>query len=111
MEKLNILWTSDNLHTAHNMLFMYAINSKLQGWWNEVDIIIWGGTAKLVAENESIQEKIKMAKQAGVEIKACAACARQFGVVEELEKQGIEVKPMGKPLTDIIKNNEKMITV
>lgn len=111
MEKLNILWVNDNPSTAHTMVFMYAINSKLNGWWDEVDVIIWGSSAKLVAEDIAIQEKIKIAMQAGVNVLACISCATQFNVVEKLQDLGIEVKAMGQPLTEIIKTNEKLITI
>ncbi len=111
MEKLNILWVNDNPHTAHTMVFMYAVNAKLNHWWNEVDVIIWGASAKLVSEDESIQERIKLAQEAGVNIVACISCAIQFGVVEKLEELNITVKKMGQPLTEIIKNDEKLITI
>lgn len=111
MEKLNILWVNDNPVTAHTMVFMYAINAKLNNWWDEVNIIIWGPTAKLVAEDKSIQEKIKQAKKSGVNVYACIACATQLGVVEKLKELDIIVKGMGIPLTEIIKSDEKLITI
>lgn len=109
--KLNILWTSDNPNTAHLMVFMYAINSITKGWWNEVTVIIWGASAKLVAEDKAIQEKIKMAEHSGVKVSACLACATQFGVVEHLTSLGIEVKYWGESLTELIKNNEYILSI
>ncbi len=111
MSKLNILWTNDNPDTAYSMVFMYATNAKTREWWDEIDLIIWGATAKLTAENTGIQEKIKMAQHAGVNVIGCIACANHFGVVEQLQELGIELKPMGIPLTDIIKSDEKLITI
>lgn len=111
MSKLNILWVNDNPDTAHNMVFMYAINSITKGWWSEVDVIIWGASAKLVAEDVLIQEKINMAKFAGVNVIGCISCATQFGVVDKLTSLDIELKPMGEPLTDILKTDEKLITI
>lgn len=111
MSKLNILWVNNNIETAHTMVFMYATNSMIHNWWDEVDLIIWGPTAKLVAEDEGIQEKIKLAKHAGVKVLACIACASQYGVVDKLKSLDIEVKAMGEPLTNIIKSDEKLITI
>lgn len=111
MSKLNMLWVNDNPLTAHTMVFMYAINSLQKDWWDEVDVIIWGATAKLVAEDITVQERIKLAQIAGVKVVACISCATQFGVVEDLKKLGIDVKPMGEPLTEILKNDEKLITI
>ncbi len=109
--KLNILWVNDNPLTAHSMVFMYSTNAKIQGWFDEVEIIIWGPTAKLVAEDESIQERIKIAKQAGVVVKACISCANMLGVTDKLKSLDLEVDSMGIPLTNILKENEKLITI
>ncbi len=111
MSKLNILWVNDNPHTAHNMVFMYGINSKKMGWWDDVDIIIWGASAKLAAEDEGIQEKIKLAIHNGVRMIACLGCAANFGVVDELKALGVEVRYYGVELTEILKEDEKLITV
>jgi len=108
---LYLLWTNDNPITAEKMVFMYTINSLIKGWWEEVTLIIWGATAKLVSENTDIQEKIKEALDAGVHVTACKACADQLGVTERLEKLNIEVKYWGIPLTEILTTEEKLLTI
>ena len=108
---LYLLWTNDNLITAEKMVFMYTINSLIHGWWEKVTLIAWGATAKLVSENAEIQNKIKEALEAGVHVTACKACADQLGVTDDLEKLGVEVIYWGVPLTDILKENEKLLTV
>ena len=110
-KNLYILWTNADIDTSRFMVMMYARNSKLNGWWENVTVIIWGATARLVAENQVIQEEINIAKLAGVKFTACIACARQLGVISELEAQGIEVKSWGPPLTELLKENEKLITI
>ena len=108
---LYVLWTNDNLITSEKMVFMYTVNSLVHGWWEKVTLIIWGATAKLVSENAEIQTKIREAQNAGVHITACKACADQLGVTEVLEKLDIEVKYWGAPLTEILKNEEKLLTI
>jgi len=108
---LYVLWTNDNPITAEKMVFMYTINSLIHGWWEKVTLIVWGATTKLVSENADIQGKIKEALKAGVHITACKACADQLGVSDDLEKLGIEVKYWGVPLTEILTNNEKLMTI
>jgi hypothetical protein len=108
---LYVLWTNDNPITAEKMVFMYTINSLKRGWWEKVTLIIWGATATLVSEDVTIQKKIKEALDTGVHITACKACADQLGVTEALEKQGIEVKYWGPPLTEVLKNNEHLLTI
>jgi hypothetical protein len=109
--KLYILWTNADIITSEKMVMMYGINSKLHDWWSEVTIIIWGAPAKLVAENILIQEKIKMAIHTGVNVSACKACADQLGVSDILLSLGIEVKYWGEGLTEILKENETLLTI
>ncbi len=111
MKKLHILWTSDNPITAHNMVLLYATNSKLQNWWDEVHVIIWGGSAQLVAEDVQIQEKIRLAIQAGVTFSACIRCAQQCNAVEVLESLGVDVVKRGAPLPQILQSGEPFLSV
>ncbi len=109
--KLYILWTNDNPVTAELMVFMYGVNAKKRQWWQEVTIIVWGATTKLVAENKKIQELIEEAQLEGVHITACRACADQLGVTSRLKELNIEVIYWGEPLTQLLKNNEKLLTI
>jgi len=109
--KLNILWTNDNFITSEKMVFMYGINAKKRDWWDNVTIIIWGATVKLVSENVKIQKLIEEAKLEGVHISACKGCADQLGVTSILESLDIEVIYWGEPLTELLKTDEKLITI
>ncbi len=109
--QLYILWTNTDPHSAQFMVMMYATNSMLRHWWENVTVIVWGGTAKLAVENETIKESIKLAMQAGVKFTACVSCAVQLGVRKKLEDAGIEVIPWGEPLTRLLKENAHLLTV
>ena len=110
-DTLYILWTNDNVITAEKMVFMYAINAKRYGWWENVTLVIWGATAKLVAENGRIQELIAEARENGVYVTACKACSDQLGVSEILEGHDIDVQYLGTALTNVLKNDEKLISI
>lgn len=109
--RLYILWTNADPLTSEKMVMMYATNARLKCWWDDVVVIIWGATARYVAEDSRIQEKIKTAQLAGVSFSACKACADQLGVTEQLLDMGIEVIYWGEPLTRILRDNEKLITI
>ena len=111
MEKLNILWTTSEKDVVKNMLSMYAINSMKKGWWEKVNLIIWGGSAKLISEDVEIQELVRQMLNAGVTIEACQACAQKYDAVELFKQLGADVKYMGQPLTDYIKSGAKMLTI
>ena len=49
--KLAVLWTAADRDTAQKMVFMYSYNAKKNGWFDEVKLIIWGPTAKLISED------------------------------------------------------------
>ena len=108
---LYILWTNNDPETAEKMVFMYALNSRLQNWWDEITLIIWGSTAILTAENLAVQEQIRSLQENGVQVSACRSCADQFEVVETLENLDIEVIYWGEPLTKILKNGGKLLTL
>lgn len=109
--KLNILWTSSDLITAEKLVLMYATNALLQNWWDEVEIIVWGSSAKLIAENEIVREKIKHAIHVGVKFSACKACSDQISVSDILSSIGIELKYWGEGLTEILKEDGKLLTL
>jgi hypothetical protein len=111
MEKLNILWTTTNRDTITNMIVMYASNAILKGWWDEVNIIVWGASAKLLGENIAVQQEINNMMEAGVCIEACQACADKYEVTDILKSLGIEMKYMGEPFTNYIKKGEHIITI
>ena len=111
MEKLNILWTSDNKDTLFNMLAMYATNSKKKGWWDEVNVIIWGASAKLVGSDTQVQTEILEMIANGVHFEACKACAENLEVSETLSKLGIDVKYMGQSLTEYLKSETKLLSI
>jgi hypothetical protein len=108
---LYVLWTNDNKITAEKMVFMYTVNSLIKGWWEEVTLIIWGATAKLAAEDKDIQKMILEAMEKGVHVTACKACTDQLEVTPVIESLGIEVIYWGVPLTDLLKNNETLLTI
>jgi hypothetical protein len=111
MERLNILWTTDNKETVFNMLSMYAINSKAKGWWQDVNVIIWGASAKLVGNDAQVQTEVAEMINQGVTIEACKDCSDNFGVTDKFIKLGINVRFMGQPLTDYLKSGEKILTI
>ncbi|MCD8166285.1 MAG: DsrE family protein [Bacteroides sp.] len=110
-DKLNILWTSESRDTFFNMLSMYTINAKKRGWWKEVNVIIWGGSARLTGTDTQVQSEIMEMIAQGIHIEACQDCAERYGVSEILKRSGIIVRYMGEPMTAYLKADEKFIFV
>lgn len=111
IKKLHIVWTNASPITSHHMVMMYATNGMLNGWWDEITVVIWGEPAKYVAEDENIQERIAIARHAGVKFSACLSCANNLNVTKELEDLDIEVIRWGEKLSNLLQNGEHVITI
>lgn len=109
--KLVVLWTSGDPDVAEKMGFMYTYNAKKQGWFEEVTLIVWGPSAKLLSENKMLQDYVKKMQEAGVKVEACMACARMYGVDQQLLEMDIDVKGMGVPLTNYMKEGYHVLTL
>lgn len=110
-EKLVILWTSGDREVALKMVFMYTYNAKTRGWWDDITLVVWGPSAKLLCEDEELQGYMKKILEAGVHVRACKGCSDQYGISEELEALGITVLYIGKELTDYIKEGREILTI
>ena len=89
---------------------MYAKNSMLNGWWDKVTVVLWGGPQKLALENEAIQAEMELARDAGVEFSACSSCAANLELTEALEKENIEVIRWGQKLSQLLQNGKHVLT-
>lgn len=108
--RLAVVWTSGDPDVAHRVCFMYTRNAKKAGWFDDVRLIVWGPSARLLAGDKDIQAEVKAMMAGGVKVQACIACANSYGVTEDLRAMGIEVKAMGKPLSDLLKSDWKVLT-
>ena len=104
--KLCVIWTSGDPDVALSMVFMYAKNAKLKEWWEQVRLVVWGASSKLLPKNNELKEEFFDVQQAGVETVACRACADMHGVTEQLEDLDIDVIYMGQPLTEMLKSED-----
>ena len=106
---LVVLWTSGDPEVAEKVCFMYTHAAKRQGWFDEVTMVIWGPSSKLLSENAALQEKVKAMMEDGIKVEACVACADMYGVAQDLRDMGIDVKGMGVPLTGYLKSDAKLL--
>ena len=109
-DTLVVLWTSGDIEVAEKLVYMYVYNAKRAGWFDEVIFIVWGPSAKLLSENEKLQTEIKKMQEIGIRTEACIACARMYEVDDDLKELGIDVKGMGRPLSDYLKRGYHMLT-
>lgn len=108
--RLAVIWSSGDPDVAHRVCLMYTHNAKKRGWFEEVQLIVWGPSARLLAGDKDLQSKIQSMKAEGVDLLACKACTDSYGVSETLEEIGVEVKTMGVPLTTLLKEDWRVLT-
>jgi len=104
--KLMVVWTSGDPDVADKVCLMYTHAAKAYGWFAEVTLVVWGPSQRLLAGDPTIQAKVKAMQEDGVVVQACVACARKLELVEELEALDIDVKGMGVPLSEALKDPE-----
>ncbi len=109
-DKLVVLWTSGDPEIAEKVCFMYTQNAKIQGWFDEVTLVVWGPSAKLLSENPDLKKSVKSMMEDGIKVEACISCADMYGVAGDLRDLGIDVKGMGVPLTGYLKSGAKVLT-
>ncbi len=109
--KLAVLWTAADRDVALKMVFMYSLNAKKNGWFDEVKLIIWGPTAKLLSEDKELQDYLADMIAVGVEVIACKACADMYGVSDKLTQLGADVFMVGEAFTHILKTDWTLLSV
>jgi hypothetical protein len=109
-EELVVVWSSGDPEVAREMVFMYTLNAKTRGWWPGVTFVIWGPSAKLLSVDVELQGRVRKMLEAGVRVEACKACADDYGVTGSLEALGVDVRYMGVPLTEYLKEGRKVLS-
>ncbi len=109
-KSLVIVWSSGERDVADKMVFMYAYNGLKREWWDDITLIVWGPSGRLLIQDHDLQKKLKQMQDEGVVVKACKGCSDQLGISDELADLGIEVKYIGKELTDYIQSDSYVLT-
>jgi hypothetical protein len=109
-ERLAVVWSSGDPDVAHKVCLMYTHAAKKAGWFDDVELIVWGPSSRLLAADKDLQTKVRAMVSDGVVVRACVVCANIYGVAERLRELDVDVKPMGKPLSDRIKSGWRTLT-
>ena len=108
--KLLVIWSSADREVALHNVFMYTHNAKKNGWWDEVRLLLWGPSDRLLVEDEELQTRVRAMMADGVEVLACKACSDRLGVSEDLEALGVNVFYVGTALTEMLKEGWTTLT-
>jgi hypothetical protein len=110
MDKLLIIWSTDEIEVAKKMVLLYSSVILPRGYWDKAHLMIWGPSAKLLAENIELQDMLSKVKETGVELSCCVVCSDEYAVTEKLASMGIDMTHTGELLTTALKEDWKVIT-
>ena len=109
-DTLVVIWASGDPEVAEKACLMYAGAAKKNKWFDEVILIVWGPSEKLLSENPKLKEKVSSMQKDGIIVQACVACANMYGVTNDLKVCEVDVRGMGVPLTKYLKRGYKIIS-
>ena len=109
--ELLIVWSSGEKEVAKKLILLYGSVMLERNYWDKATIMIWGPSAKLLAEDKELQEQFEVVKKSGVIFNACVVCSDDYGVSEKLSSMGIELIHTGEMLTQALQSESiKVIT-
>jgi len=84
-----ILWAGANRDVALKMVFMYGSNGRRLAWWDEVILLVWEPSQKLLVEDEELQARLAGTLGLGVRAIVCKACADEYGIADRWRGWGL----------------------
>jgi len=110
MNKLLIVWSTEEVEVAKKMVLLYGSVILPRGYWDEAHLMIWGPSARALAHNIELQEMLKTVQESGVATSACVVCSDDYGVSDKLEALGVKTVHTGEFLTEALQSDWKVIT-
>ncbi len=90
---------------------MYAVNAVKYKWLDDVRIIFFGPSEKLIlSDDDEIRGNMEVIQKAGIIPIACAAIARDEGIEPKLLEMGIKVEYVGSIISSFIKEGYAVLT-
>ena len=110
-EKLTVLWTSGERDVALKVVLRYVENVVNNQLWPSIDLLIWGPSVQLAADDDNIKLQLENMIAKGVKVKACIVCADEYGVNQMLDDIGVELTMVSDELTHIIQEQKPLLSL
>lgn len=110
MNKLLIVWSTEEVEVAKKMVLLYGSVILPRGYWDTAHLMVWGPSARVLAENADLQQMLKTVQQSGVETSVCVVCSDEYGVSDTLASLGVKPIHTGELLTEALQDDWKVIT-
>jgi hypothetical protein len=110
MNKLLIVWSTEEIEVAKKMVLLYSSVILPRGYWDEAHLMVWGPSARLLVENQELQQMLKTVQDTGVQTTVCVVCSDEYGVTDKLKELGVEAIHTGEFLTEALQSDYKVVT-
>lgn len=100
--KLLVIVATSDKEKAQTAL-MYAKNAMKRGWLDNVKVVYFGPSEKMIVEDPILSDQAQDIAEAGGSI-ACKYISDRDGVSEKIEKLGVQVEYVGNIVSDLIKD-------
>jgi hypothetical protein len=109
-DKVFVILSSQDREVLLEVGFTYPFNAAKNAWMDEVKIIFFGPSEKLVVQDPEVQSRLKETQSAGVHVMACKWCSDRMGITDDLEALGIEVLYVGPVISELLKEGWAVLT-
>jgi len=82
---------------------MYARNALKLGWMEDVKIVFFGPSERLIVQDEQVLNEVKNIAVMG-ELFACKTISDRKGISGEVERLGVKVEHVGSIISNFIKD-------
>lgn len=112
MNKLLVVWKSNNDIDINNFITPFTLNSVKQNWFDHVELLIWGSSTEKILRDASAQSALSKIIDANINVLACKFCADQVSASDLLESFGVHVVYTGAYLSEKLKDPQyEVITI
>ena len=108
--KVFVMLSSGDKEKATLVGLVYPLNAAKYKWMDEVKVIVFGPSSRLVAEDQEVQRMLKDCEAAGVEVLVCKWCADELGVSGAIEQAGFKVLYVGEIMSQLLKDGWASLT-
>lgn len=102
-DKVFVILSSQDREVLLEAGFTYPFNAAKNRWMEEVKIILFGPSEKVIVNDIEVQSRLKEVLEAGIHVMACKWCSERMGITSQLEELGIEVLYVGSVISDLLK--------
>jgi hypothetical protein len=108
--KVFVILSSGDREVALEAGLVYPLNVAKNKWLDEVKVIFFGPSEKVVADDQEVQERLKELRDIGIEIMACKWCADRMNITAKLKELGIKVLYVGPIISQLLKDGWAALT-